>query len=1037
MTGDRKNETAEPLQNEKTSSSSDSEEEDDNLDYYLSIQPAQTTRRGLLPSSGSRTRRPSSIQRNLLLKTKKFFAEEDGYNIRAKPELRELVELYERILLLVLTRKDRVGLDRSELNLANLKSNSIDRLCSSHILKYMKSALNMSDQHYSQCVEKLAPTAESKSIKVTICGAKGLKAKNGKSSSPYVTVCLGETVVFEDDKSPPKTVMIKKTKAVENNLSPSFGDTLEFNIDLLTDLEKKEKGNITVMLWTKTDGGKKIKFLGLAMFNVNDIFSNSGIFQKSFALQKRSSRSHVTGSIDIIAEYQVSRGANAVSCLEKDKENISTNRRLYGFLLDALFGFENDNNPKFDMDLWDGQLKQQESLWVLKEYEKSISLGKIDKTIYLLSRMVFQFCMFKVPGNHLYVLKRFSDTVVPTLRYIEEHLGEEKLYNSDCYAFEVMQPMLEYVYTVAKSAIRNFRDIFILIDDSSKEQWGAEFKGCLEVVESVHNLMRPDWHCFNVNSQFMTCSEVLMSLFSESLELFFDSLVVELTESLNAADKPGVEMGDSKPDNISIYIANLNQAAVKDLETVLPPYDDVLSDTTLDVSVILLATEVYYRAIMEKVELLVKLNICDMSVTISADSFELYRNIKAVKQMYIKMLKKALEPDDSLELDDDETYLTMMEVLNMFEPVLSQWIECVSLKSIEWVQRAVDEDCYEPVTDTALHSSAVVDIFGSFTQCVEYVDKLQWHNKKTLHSSHEPRLASIICDAVLKYAVFLGEKFGVVGNIGYYEEDGFTVSREFCVALNNLVQSFDELNSLREIMQFSAKENDLFTEVYRRMDESLETLIGKLADALEPQFIEHITYILDQKLGRAPPQKVKVQSNANPSRPPRPMERRLSDNSALKHIIEENERRSVERAGKSKRYDKIVKARKKKAEIEARKAESNKKETVKFTKFIKKNWNKLKDGKTIETHVDENKVLIAIDPFLQFFNSILSIFAENLYPDVLKRVLIESWKRLVITVGIWLEVVNRILLYLEITVHTALIAIILVPGMLERSSLKK
>ncbi|KAL5479036.1 hypothetical protein ACEPAI_2324 [Sanghuangporus weigelae] len=92
------------------------------------------------------------------------------------------------------------------------------------------------------------------------------------------------------------------------------------------------------------------------------------------------------------------------------------------------------------------------------------------------------------------------------------------------------------------------------------------------------------------------------------------------------------------------------------------------------------------------------------------DIFTLFRRSKTILEMH-----HAFCPDALLRF----------HIVSFFEPYVRQWLVTVDNKTMQWVQGAISADKFE-ASDTAGHSSSIVDLFDSIRAPIDFLKDLEW-----------------------------------------------------------------------------------------------------------------------------------------------------------------------------------------------------------------------------------------------------------------------------------------------------------------------
>ncbi|KAJ9087411.1 hypothetical protein DSO57_1033643 [Entomophthora muscae] len=133
-----------------------------------------------------------------------------------------------------------------------------------------------------------------------------------------------------------------------------------------------------------------------------------------------------------------------------------------------------------------------------------------------------------------------------------------------------------------------------------------------------------------------------------------------------------------------------------------------------------------------------------------------------------------------------------------------RWLAALDNKSLRWVELAIQYDNFEPVSDSALHSSSVDDLIRCFREQLDLFDKLSWPND-LLESRSMARVAKVIYESIELYANRLVElsqktnqpppssspkpkwepKWDVL-KIGHKKKHVKDITKEQCIFVNNI-----------------------------------------------------------------------------------------------------------------------------------------------------------------------------------------------------------------------------------------------------------
>ncbi|KAE8351553.1 hypothetical protein BDV28DRAFT_158641 [Aspergillus coremiiformis] len=133
------------------------------------------------------------------------------------------------------------------------------------------------------------------------------------------------------------------------------------------------------------------------------------------------------------------------------------------------------------------------------------------------------------------------------------------------------------------------------------------------------------------------------------------------------------------------------------------------------------------------------------------DGFDLYKQLTAIRQLFIEALPDVLFP---------------FRVEDLLEEFVWRWIRMTEEKITEWVEQAVRQDAFavraDDDTDIAAeehrHSVSVIDIFRSFNQVVEQMIQLGWDDDFQ-YAKFMTALSKSISNGLAKYCESLEQMF--------------------------------------------------------------------------------------------------------------------------------------------------------------------------------------------------------------------------------------------------------------------------------------
>ncbi|KAG2232103.1 hypothetical protein INT48_006780 [Thamnidium elegans] len=192
-------------------------------------------------------------------------------------------------------------------------------------------------------------------------------------------------------------------------------------------------------------------------------------------------------------------------------------------------------------------------------------------------------------------------------------------------------------------------------------------------------------------------------------------------------------------------------------------------------------------------------------------AFELYRKVLSLEKLYDQY--------------GPEHKKSLFKVESWFLPHVKRWLIKTNESTIEWVDNAIAEDKFQRVSDNALHSSSIIDLFSMFNQAVDFVTDLEWPNT-IQHCLFETFLSKIIGEGIQHYCYALEDlvkyelysnrfsldlpaevrsasilekaRYQIMGGRGLQKLEG--VPEDLCVKLNDIEAARGKLDRLYQVM---------------------------------------------------------------------------------------------------------------------------------------------------------------------------------------------------------------------------------------------
>ena len=178
---------------------------------------------------------------------------------------------------------------------------------------------------------------------------------------------------------------------------------------------------------------------------------------------------------------------------------------------------------------------------------------------------------------------------------------------------------------------------------------------------------------------------------------------------------------------------------------------------------------------------------------------------------------------------------------NWFQGGVEQWLDIAVVKAMQRIEKAVELDDLSPVDEIVKYSSSALDTLTIFHQIRIFWDQLNWPDVESSYS-FVAKIIDDLCRCCLFYADKMAVKVDGMGDITDNYESRFEVTKEWCLAINNIdyvcqsLKPFTEelqLNSI--IQQLSEIRNPLEAE---RCNETLQNVLENALDTIQNKIIE-------------------------------------------------------------------------------------------------------------------------------------------------------------------------------------------------------
>lgn len=121
-----------------------------------------------------------------------------------------------------------------------------------------------------------------------------------------------------------------------------------------------------------------------------------------------------------------------------------------------------------------------------------------------------------------------------------------------------------------------------------------------------------------------------------------------------------------------------------------------------------------------------------------------------------------------------------------FTPGVSHWLDISVYKALIRIEKAIELDVLQPVDDTVKYSSSAVDTLAIFYQIKIFWQQLAWPDVEGAYA-FIAKIVDDICRCCVFYADRMAVRLEGLGNVStVYASNGFEVTREWCLAINNI-----------------------------------------------------------------------------------------------------------------------------------------------------------------------------------------------------------------------------------------------------------